>query len=381
MFTLRNLVALFAAIVLSACTIVRAQIAVTDNILRAAEHVPACSRTAGLSGAGVAIPEGIGCILLNPAMFHSYNLLNKSTIVADGNLGIGEPTFERHAIAAGAGMCISEELSYGLLYRFFKPDQSSNKDNEITLNISGRLFDRSLSHGMVNMGINVRYERLNWNTGPFDTLFSTRRDYNPAYQTSTAAAGSIDRRRLSLDVGFYQDNVGEGLDFGLTLHDLMGYSWTVESPTKVTRDSTVRYPGDTITDAVIDSAYYSSSKSYYPNWQAKSTRRLTVGIAFHKELLKDKALIFLPLDLEILNLLDFETHQNYALHTGLEVWVMNKYCLRFGYARAPDTYPKKTGDLTNTNIFSGGAGVRISPIGVDLYIRQQAYGVGVSFTF
>ena len=55
-----------------------AQLAVTQHILRTAEHVPSNARSAGTAGAGVAIPEGIACVPLNPSMLHSYNLQNKT---------------------------------------------------------------------------------------------------------------------------------------------------------------------------------------------------------------------------------------------------------------------------------------------------------------
>jgi|GEM_PF-1221243 len=368
----------------------RSQIAVTDNILCAAEHVPANARAAGTSGSGVAIPEGVSCVLLNPSLLHSYNMQNSITSAASVAYATGEPVFSRHNVSAAAGVCVSEALSCGVLYRMLKPDRIENIDNQVVLNISGRLFDKSLDRGMVNFGVNARYEKLKCATGPFDTLYSVRSNLVVQPHTDSMLAvstwndGFVQRRRLAFDVGFFQDNIGEGIDFGVTLHNLIGYSWVIEEPSIVTSDSVdtiMSAPGRIDTLAVIQSSYYAESSTQYTNWQQKHNRRMTIGFAFHKEVLRDKAIIYLPIDWEIFNLFDFNTRHHFAFRTGLEVWITGKYCLRFGYARAPEAWPPEPGDLKNANIFSGGAGVRASSFGLDFYIRQSAFGIGGSFAF
>ncbi len=384
---LRPPFALVPGIVLALALCATAQVAQSDHILLAAEHVQANTRSAGLAGAGVAIAEGIASAQYNPAALHSYNVINNTTVTAALSYASGEPTFSRHGLSAGIGTCVTDILSCGLLYRYLRPESEDNQINQILLNVSGRLFDRSISHGIVNLGINVRYEKLAWAPRGFDTLFTTR-----TIDTATARdtfslwnnAGELERRRLAFDLGFYQDNVGEGLDFGLTLHNLVGYTWTKERPTarhsrwdSLAISLTALNDSDTV--MTVDSNYYVDERSEYNNWILGHNRRVSVGFAFHKEVLEDKALIYLPFDFEIFNLFDLDEHTRLAFRTGLEVWIKDKYCLRFGYARAPEVYPADPGDIENANIFSGGAGVRLSSFGVDLYIRRSAWGLGGTF--
>jgi hypothetical protein len=242
---------------------------------------------------------------------------------------------------------------------------------------------------MVNYGLNIRYDKLEWQTGPFDTLWSLHTYRNPAdpriissidSSYDTALEGNIERQRLVLDLGFYQDNIGQGLDFGLTFHNLIGYVWSNETPSSsnIHWDSLVARidsPSDSDTVASLDSNWYTQEESSFKTWIPSHNRRITAGFAFHKELLQDKAFVYLPVDFEIFNLFDRSVNTHVAFRTGLEVWMKERYCLRFGYARAPEEFPEKPGDLSNENIFSGGAGVRASAFGADLYIRRSAWGL------
>ncbi|MBD3390637.1 MAG: hypothetical protein GF410_01340 [Chitinivibrionales bacterium] len=375
---------LLAAVLLPAAALF-AQIAPSDHLLLAGEHVPADIRIAGLAGAGVAVPEGIACVLQNPAMLHSYNVLNEINLTGAISSGSGETEYQRYHISAGAGVCLSRIFSVGLLYRYLKPEHEHNRNSQITLNLSGRLFDRSINRGVVNYGVNVRYEKLNWKTSDFAPIYNRRISATDTVVTDTNVwdtDGDIERRRLAADIGFFQDNIGEGLDFGLTFTDLIGYTWTRETPTIVNDDSLIitATPLDTDT-VVIDSSYYGGESTQYNKWLRKHNRRVDVGLAFHKEVLEDRALMYLPFHFEIFNLFDLDTQTHLAFRTGLEVWIKDRYCLRFGYGRAPESYPADPGALENANIFSGGAGARISSFGVDLYIRRNAWGLGGSVAF
>jgi hypothetical protein len=360
---------------------INAGVVETDHILLAAEHIPATSRSAALGGSGTALADGLSCVLLNPSLFHSYNVGVSAGIVSSIMYGTGEERFGKHLMTASAGARLLEALSLGVVYRYLKASADSSMDNQVVLNVSGRLFDRSLTEGMVNAGINIRYEKLSWTESLLDTLYSI--SYLSAQKSDTSLSGGhAERRRLALDIGLYQKDLGEGLDFGVTFHNVLGYSWSQESPTRIDRDTVIH---DTLNPAAtVDSilvSEYAAGTSSYNLWQKKYCRRLTAGIAFHKEVLEGKAEILLPFDLEIFNFLDFKTHQHFSVRTGMEVCISGKYSLRFGYARAPEAYPELMDDLKNGNIFSGGAGLRISRFGADLYIRQRAWGLAGTLTF
>jgi hypothetical protein len=357
---------------------INAQLVNTDSLVLAGEMVPAGARNAAIGNCGVAVPEGLVCAVLNPALFHSANVFNKTNITGTVMYGTGEPMFERYAFTTGAGAMLTDALSLGVLYRMFKPENREDSDNQVNLNISGRLFNGSITSGMVNMGLNVRYEKLDYTTGPFKT-FTVIRPLDSLLADTTDSsvinAGNIERRLLALDVGFFQDNIGEGLDFGIVLHNALGYSWTEETPVLANGDSVVFDANTPDSADTVHWSRYQPEKAEFANWQKKYRRRLTVGIGFHKEVLKEKAVILLPFDLDVFNFLDFKTRQHFAIRTGIEVCVSHRYCLRFGYARAPEVFPVNLDELENENIVSGGAGVRLSRIGVDLYIKRKAWGI------
>jgi hypothetical protein len=370
------------------------QIAAVNHLLVAGEHVPVSARSAGIAGAGVAIADGIGTILLNPAGLHSFNIRENATISAITAYNTGESDFSNYNLSGGIGLCLNEILSCGVLYRYLQPGESTNSQNHVTVNVSGRLFDKSISMGVVNYGINATYERTRWHTGPFESLTSYHTDYDTILRNNTIShvdtllppsvrdRGYLDQRRLLFDVGVFQDNIGDGLDFGLTFYDLIGYVWAKETPTRVRRDSTVNRisaaPADTYAVEAFDSSYYTDDASSYNAWLDKYYKRAAIAFTFHKELLADRVVMYLPLDFEVFGLFTLSKNIRLSLHTGLELWIRRQFILRFGYARAPSQYPENAKDLTNDNIFSGGAGLRFSNFGIDLYIRKTAWGASAT---
>lgn len=340
------------------------------------------ARFNGLSNAGCAIPENITSVFLNPALIHSWHLLyNYKYSVGAGYAS--DSVFSKYVINTGASWQINELTSVGALYRAFKQSTDMFQD-DILLCVAGRLFDKSLEQGAVNLGMNMRIENCHWENNDLDSLKMTwSTPYNTTdkdsswYYAPSSFLRQWQQRRWLFDIGFFQDNIFQGMDFGLTLHDIFTYTWTSEYPT-------LTDTAWSLTDSIdLDSSYYASRWNDAKGRDNKVYKRLTVGIAYHADILQDKAKLLIPLDIEFLGLFDRKQKMKLGLHTGIEGWFINKICLRFGYAYAPNYIQNRPGKIkfNNDHIISGGASIRIEPVGIDVYIKKQDWGIGAFVAF
>jgi hypothetical protein len=134
-------------------------------------------------------------------------------------------------------------------------------------------------------------------------------------------------------------------------------------------------------DTVIDNAYYSFNR--VTSWENKAFKRMTMGIAYHADIIQNKVMILVPFDLEFLTLFDRRQDFKIALHTGLEGWFINKICIRFGYAYAPEYIRGEETSLKikSSHLFAGGAGARFEHVSGDMYVQPQGWGIGVSIFY
>lgn len=351
-------------------------------------------RYAGLANAGVAIPEAVSGTMLNPSLVHSWHWNNKTQYSA-------LVTYEKdsvfsHIVTTGVSWYINEKTTLGTIYRYLE-NGDDNFQNEAVLCIAGRLFDKSLDQGAVNLGVNIRFEDLNWKSSDLDSLTTLHIKYKGTILDTThdttiinkyppvSKERFIEEKRLLFDLGFFQDNIFPDLDFGLTFHNLFGYVWKSEKP-NIKHIKYVTYDS-TIVDAMIidsvDSSYYITEWEDSNGKNKKVYKRMTVGLSYHVDIMQNKVMILIPFDLEFIALFDRKQDMKLGFHTGIEGWLNNKICLRFGYARSPNSISGKPGDITlsNDNIFSGGASVRFENVGFDVYIRDQNWGVGSAIAF
>lgn len=350
-------------------------------------------RYAGLSNAGVAIPDAVTGAVLNPSLVHSWHYNHETKYSATATFE-RDSVFSRYIISTGASWYINEKTTIGTIYRNLK-NGDDNYQNEVVLCVAGRLFDKSINQGAVNLGFNIRFENVNWKTG-LDSLPIVQKMFDSSgniIPESTATIGKYESafnshfdkdKRLLFDVGFFQDNIFQGLDFGLTFHNLLGYTWLSDKPViKHKADTTFDTLTDTIPQSLIDSSYHSAKWKDSKGRNNKVYKRMTVGLAYHANIIQNKVMILIPFDLEFIGLFDKKQKMKLGLHTGIEAWLTGKICLRFGYALSPNYISGDPGNITleSENIFSGGASARFEHLSFDVYIQGQNWGVGSMVAF
>jgi len=245
------------------------------------------------------------------------------------------------------------------------------------------LFEKNGDQGAVDFGLNIRYERAEWEVRSLELLHVSTKlrthDNRDSLIGDTAyfdgRTGMLSAKRLILDVGFYQGYVAERIDFGLTFHNILGYVWQDERPyvdravSPLNADSTYS-----------DSLYYVHDTRSTADWLNGDYRRLTVAVAFRTPILSDKANILLPVDVGFLGLFG-DMRTRVTLRTGLELSFMEHFSLRGGYARAPrmivmsDLRNKKKN--VNENILSCGGGIKFAPFSADIFVGKDELGIGL----
>ena len=303
--------------------------------------------------------------------------------------------FSKFIISTGASLYLNEKTTLGTLYRSFKTGDD-NYQNEVVLCVAGQLFERNSNKGPVSLGMNFRFETVNWRTDidslpivqkMFDTsgiIISGSDSLLGKYKSSFK--NDLDKeKRLLFDLGFFQANIFEGLDFGLTFHNLLGYVWKSDKPVMkheidTTFDTTVI---PKIPTSLIDSSYQVAEWKDTRYRNKKVYKRMTAGLAYHTNIVQNKVMILIPFDLEFLALFDKNQKMKIGLHTGIEAWLSTHIGLRFGYARSPSYIEGTPGNinLEKDHILSGGASARFDHISFDLYIQGQNWGVGSTVAF
>jgi hypothetical protein len=324
-----------------------------------------------LGDAGVANPIDLTSGFINPALVYSYLRKNNNK---KGNISTGygrDSLFDAHIIPFGIGYCTGD----GALGGFYRALISKQKriQNEFVVNMSGMLFAPSLDEsgnvamGQVDFGLNFRYDIFSWKTrtlGPFDSL--------PAINDA-----KIKQKRLILDMGLYQSNIANNLDFALTIRNLLGYLWTDESP--VVKDSLHKefLPGG---DSIVNSVpYYSYKTEKNKGWLENEYRTLTLGIVYHMG--GGAYQVSIPIDFEMLGLFDKHVRNLYVFRGGIEVTIQKHFSIRLGYSRTPGPIQSAWNEVKKMNVFTGGAGIAIDPVALDFYLSDGSFGTSVSCNF
>lgn len=357
---------------------------IQSNILYPFQKSFVNAGSAGLAGAGCAIPGGITAVYSNPALpnaYHKYYHEKKISL----STGYGRDSLFKELILP-IGFCFTGENMHteGMLFRYLK-----NTDNsflrEITVNWSAQLYDGS-KQGAVEQGFNLRYEKMEWETTGFDTLWSYHRDSAGSVIDSIFSGyvsdGKIKENRLMVDVGFYQRDVLENIDFGVTFNNLFGYLWNKEKPTTTTKkivlkQDTLITDTDTtfITTEYLDSNYYvldyRKSRGRIPG----TYRFLTIGTALRSRIFNNTIGILIPFDLRFIGLFDRKIKTRVAILTGIEVNILKNFFVRFGYTTQPDNIQmdilKNKKEKIKVRSISGGAGVFFDTFSIDFYAKDR----------
>ena len=325
-------------------------------------------------------------ILLNPSLPHHRHEVRETKAGVALTYG-RDSLFSRHAFGVAGSMRMEKGATLACLYRFLK--HSDNADHkEVTLNVSDRLFKRSLTQGAVEIGINARFESANWRYANLDTLMSTKTVYDNSQPLDTIgvldtfardhqAHRTIKEQRLIFDLGFFQNGIAPNLDFGLTFHNLIGYTWRSEVPSVVDTLREVWNADFSHLDTLIDSCFYSSKPAKHKSWLAKHYKRLSCGVAYHAALAKGRVGLLVPFDAEVIGLFDKNQPIRFGFHSGVEGWIVEKICVRFGYARAPDYIEQGRQHIPNANILTGGLGLVLERLQFDVAVRREGWVMGV----
>ncbi len=346
-------------------------------------------RFSGLSNTGVAIPEDISSATLNPALVHCWHTNNKTRY--SGTVSYAKDSlFSKYHLNLGGSCYINDKATLGTIYRYLKKDDD-NSQNEVVFSFAGRLFDKSMDQGAVNLGINLRYENLKWKDNNLDSLTTSYSIYQDTILDTVLTymyepninSRFFEENRLIFDLGFFQDNIIKGLDFGITFHNLFGYRWYTEKP--VVRDSIWSLNDSIIKpDTLIDSSYYVDDWRDDNARNKKVYKRMTIGLCYHPDIMQNKVSLLLPFDLEFIGIFDKNQDVKIGLHTGIEAWLFdNNICLRFGYAYAPKYITGYSGNLgiKNDHLLSGGIGAYFERISFNVFMRKHDWGIGSVIAF
>ncbi len=336
--------------------------------------------------AGCALAGDISMGLHNPALFYS-SIKNGSGAVA---AGYGRDSlFNRHIIPVAFGYA-SGKGAMGGYYRYLSGDNAHQ--NELTVNFSGVLFENTDVQGTVDMGVNFRVEKMQYEiddrvTFPIDRyMVDTSGDevlLRTVDSTEELRSGHAEVKRFIVDVGFFQPNFIDHLDFGLVLRNLLGYTWHRETPRReVAGDST-------ITDSVsrddtlsrFDRYYrYVNKERYVKSWLPGRYRSLLLGVVYRMEPSSSINLLF-PVDIEFLGLFDKKLKNTFVFRGGVSLLINRTIALRLGYAREPKTVLEGLTSFKNAHVFTGGAGIVVSSVSLDFYLSQQMFGFTAGYRF
>ncbi|MDG5814927.1 hypothetical protein QA601_07560 [Chitinispirillales bacterium ANBcel5] len=303
-----------------------------------------------LGGAGSALSMGIMQGTINPALVFSY----RSHVPERGALavGYGYDSLYNDLLLPGGVSYANHEGALGFFYSIQRG--TSGNLYEFTGNISGRLSEQVDSQGPVDYGLNIHYQNMSF-----------------SHELKDSASANIIKdmreRRLLFDLGFFQTNVMDNLDFSFVLKNLVGYRW---SRTKEA------YADEELADTLQDLNKSERNRG----WTASRYRTMVVGIAYHFSLGQGVE-ISIPMDIEVFGLFDRKIKRTTVFRSGVQARVLSNYYLRFGFSRAPDSVPEVFSALRKGNLFFGGAGMIVNQLQLDFYRGSENWGLTASLDF
>ncbi len=337
-----------------------------------------------LANAGIALPQDLFSGQVNPALTFSHHQIIVPQSQGTIAIGYGQDSiFNAHILPAGFTYS-NQEGSLGLFYRFMK-GKKEILQHEMTINLAGQIFSKSDDQGAVDFGMNLRFEKMVWKKRSLTVQNFLRADSGKWVPEKEYEGSQLDQdysvrdKRALLDIGFFQPHIMENIDFGLVIRNLLGYVWSYGN------EDTVYY--DTLTDlkgqdsVLIKTSGFTNSKKAMRGWTRGANRTLTAGLVYHASISNDRIILNFPLDLEIRGLFNKSIRNRYIFRSGLEADIARYVMLRFGYARAPGRLRSTWEEIKNINIFTGGAGLRISSFSFDFYFSDKVFGLNGAFNY
>jgi len=337
-----------------------------------------------MANAGIALPTDFFIGQINPALtfshHHSIVPLSQGTVA----LGYGRDSIFNALILPAAFSYSNQEGTLSLFYRFMKGEKDILQ-HEMTINFAGQIFSNSDDQGAVDFGMNLRFEKMVWKKrSPWEQHFlaadSGKWILESEYKSSLPDQDySIRDKRALLDIGFFQPHILENIDFGLVIRNLLGYVWSYGNQDTVYYDTLADSQG--CDSVLIKTSGFTNNKKATHGWTKGINRTMIAGIVYHESISNDKIFLNFPLDLEIRGLFNKSIKNRYIFRSGLEAEIARHVILRFGYARAPGRLKSSWEEIKNINVFTGGAGLRISSLSFDFYISDNTFGLSGSFSY
>jgi len=284
-----------------------------------------------LAGAGIAMePDGFGG-LVNPALTNAEKQA-QGVFAA----GFGRSALFDQVILPVAAVIADQNGMMGAYYRYMRG--GSGSAHNLVVNFAGTLFEQVDRQGAVEFGMNLRYEGSNMQHSILDA-------------EENELTYVVHGKSVMMDIGFYQSHVYPGLDFAVVIYDVTGY---------IQRD----------VDFKNRESGWSSAAQI--SWAAGALYTLPLWSAVE---------LRVPLDLEVVNMFTDKLPTKYIVRTGAEVRVSQMYCVRFGYAHAPESPLDLISDFDYRNLFFGGAGVRVQSVQVDFFAGKDEFGISATYRY
>lgn len=340
----------------------------------------------GLGNAGVALPQGGSMGWSNPALLYSSC---KGRSKGAFSPGYGRDSlFDRH-IAPMALSYIDGNGALGGLYRYASGNSGFTLQ-EFGLNFSGQLFDKIDMQGAVDMGLTLRYATIKDRRNEMHTfsvdqfMVAGAGDETVLRVTDSAEVqyrGNGRSRLLAGDLGFYQPDIMERLDFALVLSNLLGYRWEETCPVVAHADSILRdtvVASDTM-DIVKRTYRYDDKTDTHTSWLPGRYRVLTLGIAYRTG--TEAFVLTFPIDLTLMGLFDKKVENRFVFRGGIAAQLSRALTLRLGYAREPETVYEGITTFKNVNVFTGGAGLTMGTSTFDCYFSNGSFGITAEYRY
>ncbi len=358
------------------------------DVVFASQFAVADARSAAHAGGGAALLQSTSAVVLNPAFPNAYHKYTQSGSFVTG-LSYGRGVlFEDHILQGITSWSSGEDGTLAGGYRFLQKSVDDYQ-HEVLFNYSSKVFEKNMNHGAVDFGMNLRYARTFWSFSDLDSLPVVTTQWQTGGDTTMMHPdvndGDFRDHRVVIDVGFYQPYLAERLDFGLTFHNLLGYVWrTIRPYTKSIyheSDSTITVEGETFPYETSDTLRYVDEYTSQEGWLNGAYRSMTVGVAFRTTIVGGKVGLIIPADLGLFGLFDQDIPAKFHIRTGAEASIGEALRLRFGYAYAPSTLSlSELADQDasiNKHVITGGAGLRVDPLSVDLYVGSTTFGLSI----
>lgn len=382
-------IALCSFVIVSLCRFSSAQIRVPDpDRILTPEQSFSSAAGKGLAGADAAFAWNAASALRNPALLYScrnsdaprsrsfYAGCGRDSLFNRLVLPFGASWSRRKNAVAVHGRILSS--SFGL------------QNYEAAATLCRRVLAKAHPQGPLDIGLNARYSYADWSGRVVDTLSAVRSWFGSGGQrVRPDSVMVLDPRRMIrehrvfLDIGAFKPEIGEHVDCGLSVTNLLGYRWTAENADTVRSMDSSKTAVDTVT----------AVKRYGGRWRdtaaALALRYAVVNFSCNFKIANSGPSMFLsfPFQVEGFGLFDNSMKKVWTLRIAAQAHFRKNFFLRLGYAYAPGLI---SGDpaaaalaISKVNNLTLGASILLPrlPCCVDCYMTNNEWGMTIAFDY